>query len=86
VLGNGSENTFQRQRIYITKELLDDYFVIRALSKENLGLYPESLFGNNSVKKFLWERRITGGIVSYEIRVVSQGGIVLPRPFCYTTY
>jgi hypothetical protein len=42
---------------------------------------PLSLLGNNSVKKFPWQRKIVGGIVFYAFRAVSRGSrrLVLPR-------
>jgi hypothetical protein len=84
VLGNGSVNTFSRLLIHSTiKELLDTSFYIRSVSYQRrvCGSVYVSLLDNNSVKMFLRQRRIVGGVVLYAVRVVSKESrrLVLPR-------
>jgi hypothetical protein len=88
VLGNGSINTFPRQRIHGTiEELLDSSFSMRSMSYQRRiygSVYPLSLL-DNSVKTFPGQRRVVGGGFFYSVRVVSKESrrLVLPRTSCF---
>jgi hypothetical protein len=86
LLGNGSVNTFPRQRILATiEELLDASFSIRSVSYQRRVrgsiCVSLSLLGNGSVSTIPRQRRIVGGVCFYAVRVVSKESrrLVLPR-------
>jgi hypothetical protein len=77
--GNGSVNTFPRQQIHATIELLDAR-VCWSL--------PVSFLGNNSVKTLPSQRRIVRSVVFSTVRVVSKEirRLVLPRTSCIINF
>jgi hypothetical protein len=53
-----------------------NFYAIRVVSKRNLWVslcIPLSFICNNSVKTFLWQRRIVASVIFYVVGVVSKG-------------
>jgi hypothetical protein len=62
------------------------FYAVHALLKERLWI-PLSLLGNNSVKPFLWQWRIVGGVVfCVPCRIKGNRQLVLPRSSCTSLY
>jgi hypothetical protein len=92
LLGNGSVNTFPRQRIHATR--IGGRVVlctIRVVSKESPWIclcIPLSLLSNEVVNTFPRQRRIAADVVSFAVHVVSKESmrLVLHRSSCLPIY
>jgi hypothetical protein len=78
LLGNGSVNTFPRQRIHINNGMncWTWHFIcgpcLIKCEYIGLSLYPLQLLGKNPTKTFPRQRRIVGCVVFYAVHIVSK--------------
>jgi hypothetical protein len=91
LVGNGSANTFLRQRIHATiEELLGASFSMRFVSYQRTACVcnPQSLLGNGSVNTVSQQLRILGSVVLYAVHVVWKESrrSVLPKTSYYLDF